>query len=92
MEIARFETFTMGLSFRDDDPNRTWATALGLDLMSEYPEEAVYVPWHDAGELILALQNAQRERARALAAAEADGTVAAVLLQGHRAAAPGDFG
>lgn len=52
--------------------------------------DKILVPWQDLNGLINALRYVQSERAKDEAAG-ADGVVAAVLLQGHVAAAPGDF-
>ena len=52
--------------------------------------DKILVPWQDLNGLINALRYAQAEQVKA-EVSSADGTVAAVLLQGHAAAAPGDF-
>lgn len=52
--------------------------------------DKILVPWQDLNGLINALRFVQSEQAK-VEAAVADGVVAAVLLQGHVATAPGDY-
>lgn len=78
MQIADFGTFSL------------FAEPTGVMVDGIDREEVNFqfdIPWDQVQGLINALAHAQRQRAEA----EADGTVAAVLLQGHICAAPGDF-
>lgn len=87
MQIANFGTFALAL----DGHTYSDAYQLSLDDLNRHGYEGdnhIPVRWDQVQGLINALQHVQRQRTLA----EADGTVAAILLQGHNAAAPGDFG
>jgi hypothetical protein len=99
MEIASFETFEVHLDFgaepdsrmKHSDPPAPWdfADAQGLVFLAAWGK--FRLSWGEAGGLISALTWARNQHDRG-AQLEADGTVAAVLLQNHLADAPGDFG
>lgn len=86
MQIAEFDGSALRLASRTGT-EPTYTNSIGVVLHETDNIGSVLVRWHDVNGLINALTHARDKHT----AAEYDVTVAALLLQGHVADAPGDF-